>query len=174
MTLPRPNIFRVAREVGVRLVASKKHSPSSRRPFQCFCKPTIREIGQRWGEEHLRLTLMLVTGTRHNANHLFADVLKAVARLLANNPELIKRPSLVDDFNALDFGQLRRQARGLRSGVATVDVLVILLTLRFMPSEKIFALEKSNDLPRLDGEGRRAPNPWNGRYHQKTSRGEGA
>lgn len=78
---------------------------------------------------------MLLTGTKQNAHHLYADALKAVARLLANNPELIKRPSLVDDFNALDFGQLRRQARGLRSGVATVDVLVVLLTLRLAPSE---------------------------------------
>ena len=85
--------------------------------------------------DHLRLTLLLLTGTKNNARNLFADVLRAVARLLANNPDLVRRSSLVDDFNAIDIGQLRHQARGMRSGVPTTDVLVVLLTLRFMSGE---------------------------------------
>lgn len=59
-------------------------------------------------------------------------MLKAVARLLAKNPDLARRSSLVGDFNAIDIGQLRHQAREMCSGVPTTDVLVVLLTLRFM------------------------------------------
>ncbi|CAK7257720.1 MULTISPECIES: hypothetical protein [unclassified Shinella] len=125
------NIYKVTRECGVRLVASREHSPASRRPFDCFCKPTVREIGQRWGEGHLRLVLMLMTGTRANARGLYADMMKAVARLLAGNPDLIRRPSLVDEFNTIDLGRLRSQAKAMRCGVPTSDVLLVLLSVKF-------------------------------------------
>lgn len=125
------NIYKVTRDCGVRLVAAREHSAASRRPGECFCKPTVREIGNRWGEGHLRLVLMLMTGTKANARELYADVLKAVARLLAANPELIRRPSLVDDFNKTDLGRLRCQAKAMRCGVPMSDVLLVLLTVRF-------------------------------------------
>lgn len=125
------NIYKVTRDCGVRLVAAREHSPASRRPGECFCKPTVREIGQRWGEGHLRLVLMLMTGTRCNARELYADMMKAVARLLASNPEFIRRPSLVDDFNRTDLGKLRRQAKAMRCGVPMSDVLLVLLTVKF-------------------------------------------
>lgn len=124
------NIYKVTRECGVRLAAAREHSTASRRPFDCFCKPTVREIGQRWGEGHLRLVLMLMTGTRVNARELYADMMKAVARLLAGNPDLIRRPSLVDEFNSIDLGKLRRQAKAMGCGVPTSDVLLVLLNMR--------------------------------------------
>lgn len=130
----RVNIFKVARECGVRLVTAEKHSPASRRPGECFCKPTIREIGQRWGEGHLRLVLMLMTGTVPNSRQLYADVLKAVARLFAGNPHLLRRSSLVDDFNDTDLGRLRRQAKAMNCGVPTSDVLLVLLSVKFRVS----------------------------------------
>lgn len=131
MIRQRVNIHKVTRECGVRLVAAREHSPASRRPGECFCKPTVREIGQRWGEGHLRLVLMLMTGTRANARELYADMMKAVARLLAGNPDLVRRPSLVDEFNDIDLGRLRRQAKAMRCGVPTSDVLLVLLSVKF-------------------------------------------
>ncbi|MDG3577141.1 hypothetical protein P7F60_12130 [Rhizobium sp. YJ-22] len=132
MTLSKGvNIHKVARECGVSLLDWRLHSPTSRRSRQCFCKPTIREIGRRHGEDHLRLVLMLVTGTPDNAKELYADVLKAVSRLIISNPELIRRPSLVDDFNAINMGALRRSARAMKSGVATSDAMLVALTMRF-------------------------------------------
>lgn len=133
MTLHPVNIYKVARECGVRLLEAREHSPASRRPFECYCKPTVREIGQRYGEDHLRLVFMLMTGTRRNARELYADMMKAVSRLLLGHPDLVRRPSLVDDFNKVDLGMLRRGAKSMKCGVPTSDVLLVLLSVRFKP-----------------------------------------
>ncbi|WP_431321659.1 hypothetical protein [Rhizobium sp. YTU87027] len=121
------NIYRIARECGVVLREWKHHSPTSRRARECFCKPTVREIGRRHGEEHLRLVLMLITGNSRNAGELYADVLKAVSRLLIANPDLVRRPSLVSDFNAIDFGAIRRGARSMKYGMPMSDEILVAL-----------------------------------------------
>jgi hypothetical protein len=125
------NIHKVARECGVTLRDWKHHSPTSRRSRECYCKPTVREIGRRYGEDHLRLVLMLVTGNPRNAGELYADVLKAVSRLLIANPDLIRRPSLVSDFNAVDLGSLRRGARTMKYGMAMSDEILVALRMQF-------------------------------------------
>ncbi|KRB51799.1 hypothetical protein ASE04_09720 [Rhizobium sp. Root708] len=125
------NIYKIARECGVRLQDARQHSPASRRPFDCFCKPTVREIGERFGEGHLRLVFNLICGSKQNGRELYADVMKAVSRLIAKHPELIRRPSLVDDFNAFDLGAMRRGAKNMRCDVPTSDVLLVLLSIRF-------------------------------------------
>jgi hypothetical protein len=125
------NIHRVARECGVILRDWQHHSPTSRRSRECFCKPTVREIGRRHGEDHLRLVLMLLTGSPRNADQLYSDVLKATSRLLIANPELVRRPSLVSDFNAIDLGVLRRGARTMKYGMATSDEILVALRMQF-------------------------------------------
>jgi hypothetical protein len=125
------DIYRVARQCGVILREGFEHSPTSRKPRECFCKPTLREIGQEHGEEHLRLVLMLMTGTKVNAAELYADMIKAVSSVLARKPDLTRRPSLVDDFNAVDLGEMRRQARAMNCPVATTDVIRVLLSIKF-------------------------------------------
>jgi hypothetical protein len=74
---------------------------------------------------------MLLTGSPRNASELYADVLKAVSRLLIANPELVRRPSLVSDFNAIDLGALRRGARSMKYGMATSDEILIALRMQF-------------------------------------------
>ncbi len=135
MTVHRVNTYQIARECGVRLIEAREHSPASRRPFECYCKPSVRDIGQRYGAGHLRLVFMLMTGTRQNARELYADMIKAVSRLLVNHPDLVRRPSLVDDFNAIDLGRLRRQVRSMKCGVPTSDALLVLLSVKFKPAE---------------------------------------
>lgn len=125
------DIYRVARQCGVILREAYDHSPTSRRPRECFCKSTLREIGRQYGEDHLRLVLMLMTGTRHNSAELYADTIRAVSSLLARRPELARRATLVDEFNDLDLGALRRRARLLNCPVATTDVLRVLISLQF-------------------------------------------
>lgn len=125
------NIFRIARECGVRLHDGRDHSSASRRPFECYCKPTVREIGAKHGEGHLRLVLQLVTGTRQNARELYADILKAVSRLLAQNPDLVNRRTLVADFDSINLGSLRRKAKAMRCGIPATDVLLVLISVKF-------------------------------------------
>lgn len=125
------NIFKVARECGVILRDWRHHSPTSRKGRECFCKPTVREIGQRHGEDHLRLVLMLITGNPRNSGELYADVIKAVSKLLAANPDLMRRPSLVSDFNQIDLSAMRRGARSMKYGMAASDEILCALRMHF-------------------------------------------
>ncbi|KAB2798961.1 hypothetical protein F9L06_10175 [Brucella anthropi] len=125
------DIYKVARQCGVILRASCDHSPTSRKPRECFCKPTLREIGREHGEDHLRLVLQLMVGTVPNSRELFADMIKAVSSVIVRNPELIKRRTLLDDFDAIDLGSLRRKAKAMNCGMPTTHVLRVLISVRF-------------------------------------------
>ncbi|MCJ8518995.1 hypothetical protein ABID21_001901 [Pseudorhizobium tarimense] len=127
----RCDIYKVARQCGVRLFDGHLHSPTSRKPFECFCKPTVREIGRDHGEDHLRLVFMLMTGTKGNALELYSDMIKAVSAILIENPELVKSPSLISDFNAIDLGSVRRKAKGMRSPFPRWMCLYTLILIKF-------------------------------------------
>lgn len=127
----RCDIYRVARQCGVRLFDGRLHSPTSRKPMECFCKPTVREIGKDHGEGHLRLVFMLMTGTKGNSLELYADMLKAVSSLLVQNPELIKSPTLVRDFNGIDLGSLRRKVKAMNMPIENWKALYVLIAVRF-------------------------------------------
>lgn len=127
----RCDIYRVARQCGVKLFDGHLHSPTSRKPLECYCKPTVRDIGRVYGEDHLRLVFMLMTGNRNNAAELYSDMIKAVSSLLVRNPSLIKSPTLVSDFNAIDLGSLRRKAKAMNCGIPTTHVLRVLIGIRF-------------------------------------------
>lgn len=127
----RCDIYRVARQCGVKLFDGHLHSPTSRKPFECYCKPTVREIGRVHGEDHLKLVFMLMTGTRANAAELYADMIKAVSTLLIENPDLVKSPSLTSDFDAIDLGSLRRKTKAMRLPVENWKALLVLISVRF-------------------------------------------
>jgi hypothetical protein len=127
----RCDIYKVARQCGVKLYDGHLHSPTSRKPFDCYCKPTVREIGREYGEDHLRLVFMLMTGNRANAAELYSDMIKAVSSVLIQNPELVRSPSLVSDFNVLDLGSLRRKAKAMNCGIPTTHVLRVLIGVKF-------------------------------------------
>lgn len=113
----RCDIYRVARECRVILRNNPDHSPTSRRPRECYCKHTLREVCKKHGEAHLRLVLMLMTGTPENSSELYSDMIKAVSALMVRKPELLKRASLVEDFNAINLSLLREQARDMDVGI---------------------------------------------------------
>ncbi len=127
----RCDIYKVARQCGVKLFDGHLHSPTSRKPFECYCKPTVREIGKEYGEDHLKLVFMLMTGTKANAAELYADMIKAVSSILVQNPALIRSPSLIGDFNAIDLGSLRRKAKAMNCGIPTTHVLRVLIGVKF-------------------------------------------
>lgn len=130
------DIYKVARQCGVRIFDGHLHSPTSRKPFECYCKPTVREIGREHGEDHLRLVFMLMTGTKANAAELYADMIKAVSTLLVERPDLIKSPTLMTDFNDIDLGQLRRKTKAMRLPVENWKALLVLIFVRFFQPDQ--------------------------------------
>lgn len=74
---------------------------------------------------------MLMTGNKANAAELYADMMRAVSSVLVRNPELIRRPSLISDFNGIDLGSLRRKAKAMNCGIPTTHVLRVLIGIRF-------------------------------------------
>lgn len=129
----RCDIYKIARQCGITLRDGHEHSQGSRKPYECFCKPTLRQIGRRDGEEHLKLVLMLLSGDSANARELYSDMVKATSAVLIGNPDLLKRTRLVDQFNAIDLASLRRASRDIACGVARTDKLKVLLTLMLYP-----------------------------------------
>jgi hypothetical protein len=127
----RCDIYKVARQCGVKLFDGHLHSPTSRKPFECYCKPTVREIGREQGEDHLKLVFMLMTGTKANAAELYADMIKAVSSILVQNPALVKSATLTNDFDAIDLGSLRRKAKAMNCGIPTTHVLRVLIGVKF-------------------------------------------
>jgi hypothetical protein len=127
------DIYKIARQCGVILRDGREHSPTSRKPRECYCKPTLREIGRKHGEEHLKLVLMLMTSDRDNARELYSDMIKAVSSVLLRNPDLLKRPNLIDEFNAIDLGSLRRYVLRAGMAVSRTDALKVLLTFMLYP-----------------------------------------
>ena len=72
-----------------------------------------------------------MVGTVANSRELFADMIKAVSSVLFRNPELLKRRTLLDDFDAIDLGSLRRKAKAMNCGMPTTHVLRVLISVRF-------------------------------------------
>lgn len=105
-----------------------------------FCKATLRDIGREHGEDHLRLVFMLMTGTPTNAAELYSDMIRAVSALVINMPGIEKRSTLVADFDRIDLGSLRRQARSMRCGIPTSHVLRVLLRARFVNDETVVTI----------------------------------
>lgn len=130
------DIYKIARQCGVELHDGHEHSPTSRKPKDCYCKPTLRTIGQTHGEAHLKTVLMLLTTNRRNASVLYADTITAVSELLIGAPDLIKRPDLLDEFNSIDMPEMRRLAKSSGLRVETWKHIAVLLRTIFQEERK--------------------------------------
>jgi hypothetical protein len=134
----RCDIYRVARQCGVILRDGDEHSPTSRRPRECYCKPTVRRIGRRHGEAHLAICFRLVVETRGNAGELYAETLKAVSAVVAS-PLIEADGRLFEAFDAIDLGLLRSLARAIRPERPPAETMAaILMVLLYRPARDIF------------------------------------
>ena len=130
------NIYRVARECRVILRDRQPYDPRARKPFECYFKQTVRDVGAEHGEAHVKLVFMLMTGTPNNASNLYVDAFRAVSGLIEHNPALVKSPSLMSDFNAICIRTLRAQARSMKCGIPSTHVMRVLLQQRLIGGQK--------------------------------------
>ncbi|CVI14878.1 conserved hypothetical protein [Agrobacterium fabacearum CFBP 5771] len=124
------NTHKLAEECGIKLRAPKAHTGPTNRPGECFCKATVKWIGTTYGPDHLRLVFRLMTGTKQNAACLYGDLMKAVARILHEDQALMRRPSLVSDFDAMDLAGIRKQAQAMKCGVPLTERAGVLISLQ--------------------------------------------
>jgi hypothetical protein len=103
------DIYRVARQCGVILRDSAEHSPTSRRPCECYTKATLRDIGRAYGKAHLALVLRPIVETG-SATELHAATIHAVSSVLLSGQMTIDG-ALFDAFDRIDLGRLRAWAR---------------------------------------------------------------
>ena len=137
MKRPRCDINRVARQCGVKLFDGKNHSPRGRYPGECYCKPTLRRIGRRYGEEHLRLVLRLIMETG-NDEELFAETIKAVSMVVLSG--LVEVGSaLFEAFDKLDLGEVRIWAQAVCGQASTSETLATVLLWTVAPPKKLRA-----------------------------------
>ncbi|WP_143241419.1 hypothetical protein [Agrobacterium tumefaciens] len=71
-----------------------------------------------------------MTGTKQNAACLYGDLMKAVARILHEDQALMRRPSLVSDFDAMDLAGIRKQAQAMKCGVPLTERAGVLISLQ--------------------------------------------
>jgi len=117
---PSFNLYRVARQVGVVLRESAEHSPTSVRPRHCFCKPTLKAIGNAHGEAHLAIVLRLIVETKGNETELHASTIKAVSNVVDSGMVEVDG-ALFDAFDGIDLRRLRMWAQIARGfGSASV------------------------------------------------------
>ena len=122
------DIHAMVRLCGVKLHDSADNRSSGRKHGHCYCKPTVRAIGRRHGEQHLAMVLKLINSTG-NGHDLHAATLQAVsAVLLTGDVEINTDLFLVMD--EIDLGRLRAAAKALPGSTADVmaGALLALLT----------------------------------------------
>lgn len=124
------NLWDIAEQAGVYLKDAADYTPSQRRPRECYCKPTLKRIGDRRGADHLRLVLRLMVGIEANRMALYADAIRAMSDLLWNHPTLVQRASLVSEIDKIDILALRTTARVLRSPYGTAGTIYTLLAVQ--------------------------------------------
>lgn len=108
------SVTKVTRALGIKVVDAQKHSPTSIRPKTCYCMPTLQKV-VRHGEAHLTMTLRLIVESAGNASELWAATITAVSELLLSMPHLEERGlALLDEFDRIDLGALRRRAKRIK------------------------------------------------------------
>lgn len=129
MDRERCDIFRVADRCNIRLFDRRLHSPRGRKARECYCKPTLRRIGRRYGEIHLIQTIRLIVETG-NATELYAETISAVSAVVASGLVQVDG-ALFDAFDKINLGELRLWASVVKPGCSTGETMAAVLLHRF-------------------------------------------
>jgi len=125
---PRHDIYRIARQCGVRLYNGSNRYKGSRGDRDCFSSATLRKIASRNGAGHLALVLRLIVETKNNAAELYAETISALSALMEFDPMLAERGGeLFDLFDEIDLKSIRERARAMRSGVPVSHIMRVLI-----------------------------------------------
>jgi hypothetical protein len=79
-----PQLATICADVGITVVHPAQHRPFT--PMQTAAGNTLDKILRDHGENHLRDVLAVLTESENNRNMLIAPVIKAVSRIMAENP----------------------------------------------------------------------------------------
>ncbi len=79
-----PELASICTDFGITVVHPAQHRPFT--PMQTAAGATLDRILRDRGENHLRDVLTVMTESENNRNMLIAPVIKAVSRIMAENP----------------------------------------------------------------------------------------
>jgi len=110
-------------QLGIAILPTRRR----RGRWDTHARQSLRQIARNRGEGHLSIVLKCIKARPENAMELWSETILAVSDLLTAFPELEARGgALLDQFEALDLGALRLQAKVCTAGgVSTRQALFV-------------------------------------------------
>lgn len=117
----------ICKEYGIEIV-----SPTQRRPFvpmQTAAGSTLEKILRRVGEAHLRDVLKVLTESENNRHMLNAPVIKAVSRIMEENPTWYGRnaTTFLEVMDRVDMAMIYEKARANIGVTKAHDTIAVML-----------------------------------------------
>ncbi len=130
------DVFKVAGQCGVKILKPALHGAMAGRGKVCFCPKTLKKIGQRHGEDHLRLVLRLIADSTGpgNAAALQMETISAVSHVVQSGLVEV-HAGLLDN---IDLGRLRTWCQFLKPKLcSTTEAMATALLWQLASPEKI-------------------------------------
>lgn len=135
-----PALASICADFGITVVHPAQHRPFT--PMQTAAGNTLDKILREDGENHLRDVLTVLTESENNRNMLIAPVIKAVSRIMAENPTWYGRDAsaFLEVMDKADLAAMYEAAKpnkkvvSAHNGIATM--LLAQLSNVFKPEEQ--------------------------------------
>jgi hypothetical protein len=122
-----PALVSICDQFGITVVHPAQHRPFT--PMQTAAGNTLDKILRREGEDHLRDVLTALTESENNKNMLIAPVIKAVSRIMRENPTWYAGDAskFLEVMDKADLPSLYMRARENKKVVSAHDTIAALL-----------------------------------------------
>jgi predicted protein tyrosine phosphatase len=135
-----PQLATICADVGITVVHPAQHRPFT--PMQTAAGNTLDKILRDHGENHLRDLLAVLTESQNNRNMLIAPVIKAVSRIMAENPGWYgdEASDFLDVMDRADLASMYESAKPNKRVVSAHDAIATMLLAKL--SKKFTAKEQ--------------------------------
>jgi len=121
------DLCKICQDFGVTVVQPAQHRPFT--SMQTAAGNTLAKILRVKGETHLRDVLTVLTESENNRNMLIAPVIKAVSRIMAENPTWYANDAskFLEVLDGADLAEMYSRAKANKGVVAAHDTIATLL-----------------------------------------------
>ncbi|MDB5620530.1 hypothetical protein [Tardiphaga sp.] len=122
-----PKLAQICADLGISVVHPAQHRPFT--PMQTAAGNTLDKILREESENHLRDVLTVLVESGNNRNVLVAPVIKAISRIMAENPTWYGNDAsgFLDVMDEADIAAMYEGAKPNKRVVAAHDAIATLL-----------------------------------------------